>query len=239
MMAIRMTALHHWKILAQDGEVGSIVDLLFDDRAWGARYIVVETGGWLASRRVLMSPASVRRTAGEIGVLHVDFTREQVRSAPDIDTAMPVSRHQEIAHALHYDYPADWAAEMGWAGDVYPGVVPIIPRDVVKEGSADPAENARRAAEHERAAQQTHLRSAREVVGYRLDASDGDAGDLDDLDIDIETWGIRGLVVDTRRWWPGGQVLVDPTAVADIRWADRVVRVSLKRAQVKDAPKPD
>lgn len=237
MMAIRMTALHHWKILAQDGEVGSIADLLLDEHALGARYVAVETGGWLASRRVLLSPASVRRTAGEIGVLHVDFTRDQVRSAPDIDTAMPVPRHHEIAHSLHYGYSADWAAQMGWAGGVYPGVAPIIPSDVVNEGSADPAENARRAAERE-AAQRAHLRSAREVVGYRVDASDGDAGDLDDLEIDIETWGLRGLLVDTRRWWPGGQVLVDPTAVEEIRWADRVVRVSLTRAQVKDAPKP-
>jgi hypothetical protein len=238
MMAIRMTALHHWKILAQDGEVGTIADLLFDDRAWGARYIVAETGGWLASRRVLLSPASVRRRPGEIGMLHVDFTREQVRSAPDIDTALPVSRHHEIAHALHYGYPADWAAQMGWAGGVYPGVAPIIPRDVIREGSPDPAENARRAAEHERAAQDTHLRSARELVGYRIEATDGDAGDLDDLDIDIETWGIRGLLVDTRRWWPGGLVLVGPSAVAEIRWADRAVRVTSTREQVKDAPKP-
>lgn len=237
MMAIRMTALHNWKIEAQDGDVGSIVDVLFDDRLWGVRYLAVETGGWLASKRVLLSPASVRRVAGEIGQLHVDFTREQVRNAPDIDTDLPVSRHHEIAHALHYGYSADWTGMM-WGAGVYPGVVPIVPRDAVKEATGDPEENERRAAEHERAAEETHLRSGREVVGYRVEASDGDAGDVDDFEIEVESWRIRGLVVDTRRWWPGGQVLVAPSGVAGISWHERLVRVGLTREEVKSGPQP-
>jgi hypothetical protein len=238
MTRILLSALPHWKVKAHDGEVGSIADVLFDDRAWGARYLVIEAGGWLDSRRVLLSPASVRRPAGEIGLLTADITREQVRSAPGIDTDQPVSRHMEAAHALHYGYSPDWANGTMWSAGVYPGVVPVVPADIAKEVTGDPAEDERRALAHEKAAAQTHLRSGNEIAGYRLEATDGDAGDIDDLVIDIETWAIAGLVVDTRRWWPGGRVVLPPSAVTGIVWKDRVVRAGVSLEQVKAAPKP-
>jgi hypothetical protein len=40
-------------IAARDGPIGSVVDLLFDDTSWHARWAVVETGNWLSGRKVL------------------------------------------------------------------------------------------------------------------------------------------------------------------------------------------
>jgi hypothetical protein len=232
-MLIKLTALRNWKVEAEDGEIGAVVDVFFDDERWGARYVVVETGDWLASRRVLLSPASVKRPLAAIGQLHVDLTREQVANSPDVDADKPVSRHYEIAHALHYGYPPYWSGPMLWGAGIYPGVMPV---------SADPAqllENERLAAAEEAAAKQSHLRSGRAVLGYRVDAKDGDAGDLDDLAVDDETWAIRHLVIDVRRWWPGGRVLVEPAAVVDVSWADRRLRLRLTREQVKQSPAGD
>ena len=56
-----------------------------------------------------------------------------------------------------------------------------------------------------------HLRSVRAVTGYRIEATDGDIGHIDDFivdDGDLRTapWGIRYLVIDTRNWLPGRRV---------------------------------
>jgi sporulation protein YlmC with PRC-barrel domain len=97
-------------ILANDGEMGHVHDILFDDRSWLVRYIVVETGSWLSGRRVLLSPIIAQAPDVEGRVLRVALTRDQVRNSPGIDTDLPVSRQQEIAMTLHYGWPAYWTA---------------------------------------------------------------------------------------------------------------------------------
>jgi hypothetical protein len=59
---------------------------------------------------------------------------------------------------------------------------------------------------------------------------------VEDVLLDSESWAIRYLVVDTRNWWFGRKVLVSPAWADEIRWADRSVRVSVKRDQVRRAP---
>ena len=50
----------------------------------------------------------------------------------------------------------------------------------------------------------SHLRSAQEVTGYNMEASDsGEIGHLDGFVFDDETWAIRYVEVATRNWWPG------------------------------------
>ena len=81
------------------------------------------------------------------------------------------------------------------------------------------------------------LRSAREVTGYGIDASDGSIGHVEDLVAEEGTWAVRWLVVDTRNWLPGGRkVLVSPRWIAGIRWNENSVRVDLDRDSIKDSP---
>ncbi|HEX6102828.1 MAG TPA: PRC-barrel domain-containing protein, partial [Alphaproteobacteria bacterium] len=48
-MLYRVDHLRGYTIRATDGEIGTVDDLLFDDRSWIVRYVVVDTGGWLSS----------------------------------------------------------------------------------------------------------------------------------------------------------------------------------------------
>ena len=223
-------------IQASDGDVGTIDDLYIDDERWGVRYFVVATGGWLSGKQVLLSPSTVTNGHGTADVVHVNLTRAQIENAPDVDTDKPVSRRYEIAHALHYGYPYYWNGPFLWGAGIYPGVIPLTDREALpREEAADTEEAAR--LEEEKAAK-SHLRSVREIVGYHVEASDGTAGTVDDFVIDGTTWGIARLVVDARKWWPGGQVLIPPDAVIDIDWASRAMRLRISRAAVSDSPKP-
>lgn len=87
----------------------------------------------------------------------------------------------------------------------------------------------------EQRAQESHLRSSREVVGYAIRAVDGDVGDVEDLVVDDKTWEITDVVVDTRRWLPGKKVLVPPSAVDSIDSERRQVGLRMTRAEIEQS----
>ena len=93
------------------------------------------------------------------------------------------------------------------------------------------------ARERERA--DPHLRSARDVTGYYIEATDGDLGHVEDFLVEDATWAIRYMIVDTRNWWPGRKVLVSPAWISGVSWTDSKVRVDLSRAQIESAPQYD
>jgi hypothetical protein len=196
-----------------DGTVGSVKDLLFDDRDWRVRYFDVDTGHWLSGRRVILSP-QVIRTVDYIGQkLATPFDREIIKAGPPLEENLPVSRQKEIELAGHYAWGAYWA-NMARAQGEQP-----------EEG--DP-----------------HLRSSKAVTGYRIEASDGEIGHVEDFIVDDQaiedgSWSIRYLVIDTRNWLPGKHVLVPPLWSDTVDWDTKHVKVEMTREQIKDSPEYD
>lgn len=101
--------LRHDKIRAKDDEIGSVDDFLFDDEHWTIRYMVLNTGGWLTGRLVLISPMAISRVRREEESIDVALTRDQIERSPDISTDQPVSRQMEAEYAQYYGYPLYWA----------------------------------------------------------------------------------------------------------------------------------
>jgi hypothetical protein len=93
---------------ASDGDIGKVEALYFDDQQWTGRYLVVDTSGWLASQRVLISPVSVRRPQWQACRLPVGLTRAQVQASPGADAHPPISRQYEIAFSQYYGIPYYW-----------------------------------------------------------------------------------------------------------------------------------
>lgn len=220
--------LRHLTLQASDGAIGSVDDVYFSDDRWTIRYLVVDTGGWLTGRKVLVSPRAVRALHSEDRVLELALTREQVRQSPDFDSHKPVSRQYEVEHARYYGYPFYWTGPYLWGASEYPSVVgtPVAAMD-----ETTPAVRARMA--RERAKADPHLRSAGEVSGYAIEADDGDIGHVETFLFDDASWSIRALVVDTRNWWPGRQVVIPPQWIADIDWPGARVRVNATRERIR------
>lgn len=84
-----------------------------------------------------------------------------------------------------------------------------------------------------------HLQSSRDVIGYYIQARDGQIGHVEDFIVDTEAWAIRYMVVDTVNWWPGKKVLVAVTWIEAVDWAESLVHVDLSRDQVKGSPEFD
>ena len=81
-----------------------------------------------------------------------------------------------------------------------------------------------------------HLRSTHVTTYYRIHATDGDIGHVDDFIVDDETWCISDLVVDTRNWLPGRRVLVAPQSITAVSWEDAKVLLNLSRDAVRQSP---
>ncbi len=106
--------LRGYAIRATDGVIGKVDDLYFDDEDWAIRYLVVDTGGWLSGRKVLISPIAIGQPDWLDGVLPVALTKAKVEHAPDIDTRKPVSRQHEAVYLGYYGYPFYWGGAGMW-----------------------------------------------------------------------------------------------------------------------------
>lgn len=203
---------------ARDGVLGKVQDFLFDDALWVVRYLTVDSGTWLPGRLVLIAPSAVKEADWVRGVLPVDLTKEQVQNGPGIQVDQPVSRQLEERLHEHYGWTPYWIGRE-------PMYVPP-PKGLAERGSSDEGEPKG----------DPHLRSAREVMGYSIEATDGEVGHVEDLILEDESWTIRYAVVDTRNWLPGRKVLIAPSWIEWIRWNDRKVGVNLDREQVRNSP---
>lgn len=224
-------------IQATDGDIGSAQDLYFDDHSWTVRYLVVETGTWLPGRQVLISPFAFRAVSGA-SRLQTTLTKDQIENSPSIDTDRPVNRQREIEYSRYYSYPYYWVGPYRWGEVAYPStsdlayagvpVTPLQPNKVEEEMLA-----------RERESVNPNLRSARDVMGYYIQATDGDLGHVEDFLVDDETWAIRYIIVDTRNWLPGRKVLVSPEWIQRVSWEDSKVYVDLSKRHIEAAPEFD
>jgi hypothetical protein len=233
-MLRNLKELHDYSIGATDGVIGQVKDLYLDDQAWVVRYLVVETGGWLSGRKVLISPMAIGDADWVKQLLPVSITKEQVKNCPDFDSEQPVTRQHEIEYSGYYGYPYYWSGTGYWGAAMYPGM--MLP-NFGGVGVTPAMEREIQNAEASRAAHaDPHLRSCHAVTGYHIHASDGDIGHVCGMLIDDRTWAVRYLIVDTSNWWVGHQMLVAPQWIEGVSWADRTVSVKLTRQAVQDAP---
>jgi hypothetical protein len=232
-MLRRAEKLYGFTIKAADGDAGNVHNLYFDDQTWIVRYVVVDTGGWLGGRRVLLSPVAIRATEWEDGQLQVALTKSQVEHSPHIDLDKPVSRQQIVELHEYYGWPAYWGGS-AMVGTATPGVYPMI-----MAGVDQVEEEMREEGPREKHRGDPHLRSARAVAGYDIDALDGEIGHLEDYLVDDKDWVIRYLIVDTRDWLPGRDVLISPNWIEYVEWAETAVQVALTQAQVESSPEYD
>ena len=95
-MLISVKDLAGYHLAATDGAIGEVRACYFDDVHWTVRYLVVDTGGWLSGRKVLISPMAVREVDAAGRRVVVALTREQVERSPDVDTHRPGRTSQPV-----------------------------------------------------------------------------------------------------------------------------------------------
>jgi sporulation protein YlmC with PRC-barrel domain len=224
-----------YAVAASDGNIGTVSDLLFDDGSWLVRWLVVDTGGWLPGRKVLLPTSTLGHANEAEREFSVKLTKQQVKDSPDIDSEQPVSRQMETDLYGHYGWNPYWGNGLYMGAYGYGGVMssPFL----------GPGPNARwgenEVAEAQRNRHDPHLRSIAAVEGYHIHATDGKIGHVEDMLVEEADWRIHYLVVDTRNWWLGKRVLISPRSAREVSWTDRTIDLNVNGDAVKNSPAYD
>lgn len=83
------------------------------------------------------------------------------------------------------------------------------------------------------------LTHVKKLLGYKIQAVDGEIGKVEDLYFDAHDWVLRYLVVDTGPWILGRKVLLTHHALQQTDGDDEIISVNLTREQVKNSPEMD
>jgi sporulation protein YlmC with PRC-barrel domain len=226
------SALKGYTVEANDGKIGTVSDFLFDDKTWKIRWMVVDTGGWLTGRKILVHPSAIMHPDYHREELRVRLSKKQVEDSPDILSDAPVSKQVQTNLYGYYGWDTLWGVGnyfpyspygIGAAFDPPPfrGDAGVLEADrngsILNDGDPE-------------------LRSTTEIIGYHIQAKDGPIGHLENFLVDDASWGIRYLIIDTKNWWPGKHVLMSPYAVTEISWSQRDVTLDVSRQQVQGSP---
>ena len=211
-------------IHATDGDIGRCVDLLFDERYWTARYLVVKTGSWLLGRKVLIPIVSVDGVDIQKNHIKLCLTKNQIENAPGIDTDAPVSRQHEASMMEYYAYGNYWGMSGVWGAAADPMLLRTPQTDkgsatTLAEEAGDP-----------------NLRSVEEILGYQISADDGDVGAVRECYVCPPTWFIKYIEVDTGSWFSRRRVLVTPELSSKVSWKDKAISYGLSRQDIDNAP---
>jgi uncharacterized protein YrrD len=222
--------LKNFSLQAQDGELGKVRDVYFDDRQWAIRYLVVDTGNWLTGRTVLISPIAVQGLLENELKVDVNLTRAQVQNSPDVSTDEPLARQHEVQLSEYYNWPYYWDGTGVWGAGMFPYGITNVPMRAVPP-SDKPIELAQ---SYPTQIEEIHLRSADEIIGYGIQATDGDIGHVEDFLFDDKNWTIQTLVADTAPLWFGKKVLVSLDRIERMDWTEKRVELALTREALKD-----
>lgn len=219
--------LEGYRIFAQDGEIGHVREFYFDDINWIIQYMVVDTGGILTRKSVLIAPAALGRPDWSQYKFPVSLTREEIENSPDIGEDLPVSRRKEKELLDYYSWPVYWSAP-GYHGAA---------AEVVSARLMEKAKREKESGVTEEETGDPHLRSTREVKGYDSHARDGKIGHVDDFIVDDDLWMVRYLIVNTRDWLPGGRrVLISPRWIKNVDWLESKVVVGMQKEEIENSP---
>lgn len=225
--------LKNYCLNSLDGKIGRVKDFYFDDQYWQIQYLVVNTGTWLKSRKVLISTHSIVSVNQEEEMIIINLSKEQIENSPSLDTEKPVSvQYQEKLNA-HYCYPMYWGnlQSVGIGISAGGGFTPSAVFDSQNDETKEPDEKEE--------VWDPNLRSINYVSGYSIHSEDKAIGHIDDFIIDDETWDIRYLVDNTHSWLPGKKFLLSSEWIHKVSWHESLVLTLLSPDKIEQSPEYD
>ena len=95
-----------YDIEASDGEIGDVKDFIIDDETWAIRYLIVDTGGWLPGKKVLIAPQWIERVSWEESKVFINLSRDAIEKSPEFTEEL--TRDYEAGLYKHYNRQGYW-----------------------------------------------------------------------------------------------------------------------------------
>ena len=209
--ARKLADLKQYAVHAEDGDIGRLREVYFDEHAWQAHYFVVQTGGWLSREEILVPSSIISAVDDARHRIDLTVAGEQVRRAPQVDLRNPLSPGREQSVRRHFGRQT-LRSESGMHG-----------QPEYAASAASPA----------------HLRSSEQVTGYQIRAKDGEVGQVADIVLEDSGWPVRYIEVSTDPWLFGRHVLLAIAWIEQIDWQRAELTTVLTRDAIETAPDYD
>jgi hypothetical protein len=201
-----------YEVRTRDGLAGHVRDLYFGDERWDIQYVVVELGGWLRHRRVLVPPEAVEVRDAHERQLLLAMSQADVMRCPAAESARPVSIQMALRYRNFVTWPALWVSAYAMSPD---GGAMWAMGGWPEQHLSDRDEP-----------DEAHLRSARAIVGHHVLATDRPIGEVHDFAL-TDDWRIEDLIVEAGGWLHHERLLVAPYWVQRVSWEMSSVFLSI------------
>jgi hypothetical protein len=85
-----------------DEKLGEIDDVIFDQATGGIVYVVIDTGGWLSSKKFIVPPTELRPSLQHENDFLVELSKEQIESFPPYDGTAITSEERWADYERRY-----------------------------------------------------------------------------------------------------------------------------------------
>jgi hypothetical protein len=93
------STLAGFEVEATDGSIGKVDDASLEPEAG---FIVVDTGPWILGRKVILPAFTIVRIDEDEGIVYVDRSKEEIKSAPEYDPSGYAQQEYRAAIGGYY-----------------------------------------------------------------------------------------------------------------------------------------
>jgi len=87
------------------GIVGKMHDLILDDQTWAVQTLVIDTGTWFTSKKVLLGSNAVQELDWHKKAIRVAIEKPVIDEAPEFDPGEPINEQVEVRYYDYYGRP--------------------------------------------------------------------------------------------------------------------------------------
>jgi hypothetical protein len=84
------------------------IDVLAGESDLRLRYLIIDTGGWLSGRKVLLSTAWLSSVEPTKKMVVVNIEKKRIKESPPYEPGTPVDREYETRLHDYYGFPYYW-----------------------------------------------------------------------------------------------------------------------------------
>ncbi|MGP4077684.1 PRC-barrel domain-containing protein [Halobacillus sp. K22] len=225
-MFLNATSLEKLTLVAQDGEMGKIKDLYFDDENYTIRYLTIASEKWFPDQIIYLSPSAISRIDFDKKVIEANHTIEDLREGAGLRNEKEMDPEKEAEFADRFNWSQYWAGESVWGE-----------QDTPLNSDSEAASQQTAVSAPERS---NHLRSVNHMKGVfshaDVFAGEEHAGYITDVLIEEETWIIRYFVVSTGSWSTHPFTLISPDWIEEANWSEDQFQISLTLEGIEKGP---
>ena len=97
-----------YTVHADDGDIGHVEDFMIDDSSWKIRYVLIHTGKWLPSKKVLFSPTWINKYSCRERKISMSLLRDEIKNSPAYHGLNALKRDYENELFAHYGKSNYW-----------------------------------------------------------------------------------------------------------------------------------